>query len=79
MDPTIEEQLAALRKEVEALRAGKAEPPKDEEPSLKDQIGDLNAALRGYIDDVESGATRHPLAAVAAAFAIGLLVGRIIA
>jgi len=93
VDALIARELAALRKEIEALRSnagrgetgdaganasGGKEPASPERSALKDEINELNSAIEGVIRETGAGISRHALASIAAAFALGLLVGRLI-
>ena len=93
MDTYIARELAALRREIEALRSnadsgeradtaagasGEKQPASPEWWALKDEIRELNSAIEGVIKETGAGISRHALAHIAAAFAFGLLVGRLI-
>lgn len=86
MDPAIAKELAALREEIEALRAASApkEPPAGAEAAAPpsgpaawgDPIRELFGAMQGAFENAESSVVVHPIAGVAAAFLAGLLIGR---
>ncbi|MFZ1965172.1 MAG: hypothetical protein WAU78_17205 [Roseiarcus sp.] len=93
MDPAIATELAALRKEIEQIRAearvGQAAgaPPAAVDGFLRDLSGapkaladdleELVAAMQSAVDATGKGVAVHPIAGVAAAFAAGVLVGRL--
>ena len=88
MDPAITKELAALREEIESLRAetragqaaGGPTPADDAAGPLEariDQVKELIAAMQGVVESAESSVVVHPIAGVAAAFLAGLLIGRV--
>jgi ElaB/YqjD/DUF883 family membrane-anchored ribosome-binding protein len=93
MDPAIEKELAALRKEIESLRAetragpaAGASPPAAEGVSLDwdgaakawaDDLKELVAAMQGAVEAAGKDVAVHPIMGVAAAFAAGVLIGRL--
>ena len=93
MDPAIAKELAALRQEIESLRADAAAgrpveaPPSAAEGAERDEDGgpgawidqlkELIAAMQGAVESAESSVVVHPIAGVAAAFTAGLLIGRL--
>jgi ElaB/YqjD/DUF883 family membrane-anchored ribosome-binding protein len=89
MDPAITKELAALREEIESLRAetragqaaGASTPAADDAGgplgARIDQAKELIAAMQGVVESAESSVVVHPIAGVAAAFLAGLLIGRV--
>lgn len=80
MEPAIAKELAALREEIEALRAATLDgkPPPDAEPAAQsDAIKDLFATMRTVLGGTEATIIAHPIAGAAAAFLAGLVIGRI--
>ena len=80
MEPAIAKELAALREEIEALRAAtldrKSSP--DAEPAAQsDPIKNLFGTVRTVLGCTEATIIAHPLGGAAAAFVAGLLIGRI--
>jgi ElaB/YqjD/DUF883 family membrane-anchored ribosome-binding protein len=90
----IQDELERLRQEVQALRAGekaegtvaadKPEPtlePGQPETSeaLKAEIDELSKAIEDLGENAEKLIAERPLVALLAAFAVGLLVGRLLA
>jgi ElaB/YqjD/DUF883 family membrane-anchored ribosome-binding protein len=79
-------ELDALRAEVEALRAAKkpaAPEPAAAEPagekSLEDQLRQLAKLAEETLAEAEDTVADHPLASVAAALALGIVIGRLTA
>jgi ElaB/YqjD/DUF883 family membrane-anchored ribosome-binding protein len=89
MDPAIAKELAALREEIESLRAetragqaaGAPAPAADDAGgplgARIDQAKELIAAMQGVVESAEISVAVHPIAGVAAAFLAGLLIGRV--
>jgi len=74
----LEDELQALRQQLKAApTASVAEPEPRTAPELERQIKALSEALAAMSDDAEGNIKRHPLAAVAAAFLLGFMTGRI--
>ena len=74
MDPAIAKELAALREEIESLRAetrGARRPARRRRPRKRsgpagaqiDQVKELIAAMQGVIESAESSVSVHPIAA----------------
>jgi ElaB/YqjD/DUF883 family membrane-anchored ribosome-binding protein len=80
MDPAIAKELAALRQEIESLRAESAGARHGEDGgpgAWIDQLKELIATIEGAVESAENSVVVHPIAGVAAAFAAGLLIGRL--
>ncbi len=90
MDPAITKELAALRAEIESLRAetragqaaGAPAPAANDDAegplgARIDQVKELIGAMQGVVESAESSVVVHPIAGVAAAFLAGLLIGRV--
>jgi ElaB/YqjD/DUF883 family membrane-anchored ribosome-binding protein len=78
MDPAIEKELAALREEIESLRAETrigqtAGAPK----AWADDFDELVTAMQSALEAAGKGVAVHPIVGVAAAFAAGVLIGRL--
>ena len=80
MEPAIAKELAALREEIEALRAAALDrkpPPDAESAAESDPIKHAFATTRTVLGCTEASIVAHPLAGAAAAFLAGLVIGRI--
>jgi len=94
-DKKIAAELAALRADIEALKAlqssaaeevakGESEPaPRavggfvDAASQLPEQFREFETAIRDLAEAVEADIAEHPVAAVGAAFLLGVLIGRL--
>jgi len=85
MDAAIAKELAALRAEIEALRAATPTAASEDaaspaEETSTDWIGAIKATIgtmQSVLDSAESGVIAHPVAGAALAFLAGLLIGRV--
>ena len=85
--PSIRAELDQLRAELEALRKAKAPPPPDTEakadaeasPSLEQQIRHLTKLAEEMLTEAEDTVAEHPVASVAGALALGIVIGRLTA
>lgn len=86
-DRSIRRELDALRAEVEALRAARkpaaAAPEQAEEPTapegLEEQLRHLLKQAEDMLADAEETVAGHPVASIAAALALGIVIGRLTA
>ena len=73
-------ELDALKKDIASLRQSPAEIGR---PHLASAIASELGELRGLVDemlaDAETGVNEHPVATVAGALALGILIGRMTA
>ena len=83
---TLKAELDALRHELAALHKarggqGKAEESPEAEGSgaFGAQLAELNTLVRKMLDEAEETITEHPVATVAAALALGIVIGRLTA
>ncbi|WP_322988818.1 hypothetical protein [Hoeflea sp.] len=87
--PSLREEIASLRAEVEELRRnvpppnptpGAASPEADSQPEDVDTLlGELGDLVQTMLDDAEESFTEHPVASVSAALALGIVIGRLTA
>jgi len=87
--PTLREEIAGLRAEVEQLQRSSPPPktnPDPVQPDSDDQTGDvpkllseLGDLVQSMLDDAEESFTEHPVASVSAALALGIVIGRLTA
>ena len=83
---TLKAELDAIRRELAELhkaRAGQGEAAEPSEASgsgeLGAQLAELNTLVRQMLDEAEETITEHPVATVAAALALGIVIGRLTA
>jgi len=94
-DKKIAAELAALRADIEVLKAlqssaaeevakGESEPAPhtvggfvDAASHLPEQFREFETAIRDLAEAVEADIAEHPVAAVGAAFLLGVLIGRL--
>lgn len=87
--PTLREEIAGLRAEVEQLRHRSVPPditPDPPDPECDEQTGDvakllgeLGDLVQSMLDEAEESFTEHPVASVSAALALGIVIGRLTA
>ena len=87
--PSLREEIAGLRAEVEQLRRSSPPPTPDPDPvnaEPDDQIddvpkllGELGDLVQTMLDEAEESFTEHPVASVSAALALGIVIGRLTA
>ena len=85
--PSIRAELDSLRAELEALREAKQPPPSpteeaaatDEPQSLEQQIRHLTKLAEEMLDEAEDTVVNHPVASMAGALALGIVIGRLTA
>jgi len=78
---SLRDDLEKLRQELAALKAARAEAGVAAEAvsGLENQMGELNRLVQDMLDDAEETMSRHPVATVAGALALGIIIGRLIA
>ena len=83
--PSLRDELDQLRKEIEALRGAapagvKADAGVQSVVShLEQQIVALQRLVQTMLDEAEDTVTVHPMATVAGAMALGIVIGRLTA
>ena len=82
--PELREELEQLRRDIEAIRAAKAEagpakPKPAKETEADGPFGELRQLVQTMLDDAEQSVAGHPLATVAGALALGIVIGRLTA
>jgi ElaB/YqjD/DUF883 family membrane-anchored ribosome-binding protein len=74
------EQSAAATEHAEHADDPEAEPPPTEEPAedrhIVEQLQDLIATFKDYIEEAEHNIAEHPAASVVGALLVGILIGR---
>jgi ElaB/YqjD/DUF883 family membrane-anchored ribosome-binding protein len=85
---SLREELANLRAEFEASKKDSSQSTSTStgdanmrEPSegIEHQIAELNRLVQTMLDDAEETVSEHPVATVAGALAIGIVIGRLTA
>jgi ElaB/YqjD/DUF883 family membrane-anchored ribosome-binding protein len=84
---SLRQELDELRAEFESLRKSSTQsasrPPDPAAPAgstgLEHQIAELNRLVQMMLDEAEETVTEHPVATVAGALALGIVIGRITA
>lgn len=84
---SLRQELDELRAEFESLRKGgtqsasrlQDESVAAETTGLEHQIAELNRLVKMMLDEAEETVTEHPVATVAGALALGIVIGRITA
>ena len=84
---SLRRELDDLRAEFDSWRKGSAQvasPAPDETASTEPagwnhQIAELNRLVQTMLDEAEETVTEHPVATVAGALALGIVIGRVTA
>jgi ElaB/YqjD/DUF883 family membrane-anchored ribosome-binding protein len=77
---TLQAELDALRAELARLRGTEAgEEPQPASEVLGKEFAELNGLVHRMLDDAEDLVARHPVAAVAGALALGIVIGKLTA
>lgn len=83
---SLRDELDALRHELSQLRKpeGDSAPPHaapaaDEPDDMSSQFSELNRLARQMLDEAEQTIHEHPVATVAGALALGIVIGRLTA
>ena len=75
---TLRAELDAIRAELSRLRQ-QASPSEGEAGPLTEQLAELNRLVKDMLADAEETVAEHPVATVAGALALGILIGRLTA
>ncbi len=77
---TLRTELDEIRTELAKLRAAQ-NPPGGEaaQGGLNEQIADLNRLVQDMLENAEETIAEHPVATVAGALALGIVIGRLTA
>jgi len=77
---TLRSELDEIRAELSRLAEASA-GPKDEAATggMHDQIADLNRLVQDMLESAEDTIAEHPVATVAGALALGIVIGRLTA
>lgn len=84
---SLRRELDELRREFESWRdrdagqhSGKAQEAMAKEPEgFEGQIAELNRMVHALFDEAEESVSQHPVATVAGALALGIVIGRLTA
>lgn len=76
-EKTLRDELDALKAELAHLREAAAD--RMEASGVNDQIAELNRLVHQTLEDAEDTIADHPIAAVAGALALGIVIGRLTA
>jgi ElaB/YqjD/DUF883 family membrane-anchored ribosome-binding protein len=79
---TWQAELEAIRAEIARLREGRhasSEAAAESGGVFSDQFADLNRMVQQLLADAEETVAEHPVATVAGALALGIVIGRLTA
>ncbi len=85
---TLREELEEVRAELARLRQAQAAPEPQAQPGaasdagppaggMGDQMAELNRLVHQMLEEAEETITEHPVATVAGALALGIVIGRL--
>jgi ElaB/YqjD/DUF883 family membrane-anchored ribosome-binding protein len=88
-DANLRAEIEALRREIAALRGGRATAVKPNDRAAEfaadpgaanfvDQLHNLAREISAFAADTEKGVANHPLTSVLGALVLGILIGRVI-
>jgi ElaB/YqjD/DUF883 family membrane-anchored ribosome-binding protein len=73
-------ELDALKKDIASLRQAPVEIGRPHLASaITAELGELRGLVEDMLEDAETGVNEHPVATVAGALALGILIGRMTA
>lgn len=76
---TLKTELDQIRAELALLRAARAAPEGEAAATLHAQLADLNRLVQDMLENAEETIAEHPVATVAGALALGIVIGRLTA
>lgn len=78
---TLRAELDEIKAELSRLREGHGQPEGGEAASgaVHDQIAELNRLVHEMLENAEEAIAEHPVATVAGALALGIVIGRLTA
>lgn len=75
---SLKSELDTIRAELSRLRQ-QASPVEGESGPLSTQLAELNRLVQDMLADAEETVAEHPVATIAGALALGILIGRLTA
>ena len=76
---TLKTELDEIRAELAKLREARAEPAGEPASGLHEQVAELNRLVQEMLENAEDAIADHPVATVAGALALGIVIGRLTA
>lgn len=77
---TLQAELDEIRAELARLREAQAPPGAEGAAGgLHEQVGELNRLVQEMLENAEDTIAEHPVATVAGALALGIVIGRLTA
>ena len=77
---TLRAELDEIRAELARMREARAAPKgEDAAGGLQEQIAELNRLVQDMLENAEDAIAEHPVATVAGALALGIVIGRLTA
>jgi ElaB/YqjD/DUF883 family membrane-anchored ribosome-binding protein len=78
---TLRDELEELRGEIQGLRDGgaRATSASEADSPLSGHLSELNGLVQTMLDEAEDAIAEHPVATVAGALALGIVIGRLTA
>ena len=76
---TLRTELDEIRAELARLRETRASEDSAAAGGVSEQIAELNRLVQDMLENAEDTITEHPVATVAGALALGIIIGRLAA
>jgi ElaB/YqjD/DUF883 family membrane-anchored ribosome-binding protein len=76
---TLRTELDEIRAELARLREARAAPEGEAGSGLQEQMAELNRLVQDMLENAEETIAEHPVATVAGALALGIVIGRLTA